>query len=128
MIYDTIYISSNNKTLNARLLARVITGFHYTKWSSRRDFLHDNYGNALNIYIAFQGRMLQQIVNLYIAIYENKGHSKKAIRQNYLYLYCTYHIIYDTIYILYYWHKVSNSMGTASPYKIRRPIFYVQIP
>jgi len=26
--------------------------------------------------------MLQQIVNLYIAIYENKGHSKKAIRQN----------------------------------------------
>jgi hypothetical protein len=43
---------------------------------------YDNYGNALNIYIAFQGRMLQQIVNLYIAIYENKGHSKKAIRQN----------------------------------------------
>jgi hypothetical protein len=26
--------------------------------------------------------MLQQIVNLYIAIYDNKGHSKKAIRQN----------------------------------------------
>ena len=31
--------SSNNKTLNARLLARVITGCHYTQWSSRRDFL-----------------------------------------------------------------------------------------
>jgi hypothetical protein len=31
--------SSNNKTLNARLLARVITGCHYTQWSSRQDFL-----------------------------------------------------------------------------------------
>jgi hypothetical protein len=25
-----VYVSSNNKTLNARLLARVITGCHYT--------------------------------------------------------------------------------------------------
>ena len=29
-IYGMAYISSNNKTLNARLLARVITGCHYT--------------------------------------------------------------------------------------------------
>ena len=28
--YCTILVSSNNKTLNARLLARVITGCHYT--------------------------------------------------------------------------------------------------
>ena len=29
-LLDTTYGSSNNKTLNARLLARVITGCHYT--------------------------------------------------------------------------------------------------
>jgi hypothetical protein len=32
-------ILANNKTLNARSLARVITGCHYTQWSSRRDLL-----------------------------------------------------------------------------------------
>jgi hypothetical protein len=30
VIFHTKYPSSNNKTLNARLLARVITGCHYT--------------------------------------------------------------------------------------------------